>query len=130
VHAKVVFMTGDPANKYADEVRRLIEQRLKIKGPTLEKALARAGRLLPQWAHREGRYLARASQMMDHPKLRTMVDQSKFERAHKALISHLKTIDPVERRKTRILGVLGVISFNLILVVAALLIFLMWRGYL
>ena len=75
--------------------------------------------------------------MMDHPKLRTMVDQSKFERAHKALISHLKTIDPVlktidpvERRKTRILGVLGVISFNLILVVAALLIFLMWRGYL
>jgi hypothetical protein len=123
-------MTGDHANKYADEVRRLIEQRLKIKGHTLEKALARARRLLPQWAHREGRYLARASQMMDHPKLRTMVDQSKFEKVHKALISYLKTIDPVERRKTRILGVLGVISFNLILVVAALLIFLMWRGYL
>jgi hypothetical protein len=130
VHAKAVFMTGDPANKYADEVRRLIVQRLKIKGPTLEKALARAGRLLPQWAHREGRYLAQASQMMGHPKLRAMVDQSKFEKAHKALISHLKTIDPVERRKTRILGVLGGISFNLILVVAALLIFLVWRGYL
>ena len=68
--------------------------------------------------------------MMDHPKLRTMVDQSKFEKAHKALINYLNTIDPVERRKTRILGVLEVISFNLILVVAALLIFLMWRGYL
>jgi hypothetical protein len=130
VHAKAVFMTGDHANKYADEVRRLIEQRLKIKGPTLEKALARAGRLLPQWAHREGRYLAQASQMMDHPKLRMMVDQTKLEKAHKALISHLKTIDPVERRKTRILGVFGVISFNLILVVAAFLIVLRWRGYL
>jgi len=95
VHAKAVFMTGDHANKYADEVRRLIELRVKIKGPTLERALARTGRLLPQWAQREGRYLAQASQMMDHPELRMMVDQTKLEKAHKALISHLKAIDPV-----------------------------------
>lgn len=122
-------MTGDSVNKYADEVHRLIEERLRIKGRTLEKALARAGRLLPNWAQREGRYLARASDLMDHPKLRLMIDEAKIEKAHMSLVTHLKTIDPSERRKTRILGTLGVISFNMILVTIALISYLIWRGF-
>ena len=67
---------------------------------------------------------------MAHPKLRLMIDESKVAKAHTSLVAHLKTIDPSERRKTRVLGVLGVISFNLILVFAALMAYLMWRGYL
>lgn len=130
LHANARVMSVDHANKYADDVRSLIEQRLQIKGRTLDKTLARAGRLLPKWAHREAHYLAQAAQHMGHPKLRPMIDDVKLKRAHKLLVAHLKAIDPVVRRKTRILGVLGVISFNLILVVAALLIFMMWRGYL
>ena len=122
-------MTGESVNKYADEVHRLIEERLRIKGRTLEKALARAGRLLPNWAQREGRYLAQASDLMDHPKLRLMIDEAKIEKAHMSLVTHLKTIDPSERRKTRILGTLGVISFNMILVTIALISYLIWRGF-
>ena len=122
-------MTGDSVNKYTDEVQSLIEERLRIKGRTLEKALARAGRLLPKWAHREGRYLVQASQLMGHPKLRLMIDESKVEKAHDLLVAHLKTIDPNERRKTRVLGVLGVVSFNLILVFAAFIVYLVWRDY-
>jgi len=123
-------MTGGQVEIYMDEVRTLIEERLRIKAQTLEKALARAGRLLPKWAQREGRYLAHAGQFMGHPKLRLMIDAAKVEIAHKKLVEHLKTIDPSERRTTRVLGVLGVISFNLILVIAALIGYLMWRGYL
>ncbi len=67
---------------------------------------------------------------MAHPKLRLMVDEAKVEKAHKTLVEHLKTIDPVERRKTPVLGTLGVVSFNLIVVVVALVSFLIWRGYL
>ncbi|AKS46845.1 hypothetical protein SAMN05444287_1969 [Octadecabacter temperatus] len=123
-------MTGDSVNKYADEVQSLIEERLRIKGRTLEKALARAGRLLPKWAHREGRYLAQASQLMAHPKLRLMIDEAKAVKARDLLVAHLKSIDPKERRKTRVLGILGVISFNLIIVFAALMAYLLWRGFL
>lgn len=113
-----------------DEVRSLIEQRLRIKGATLEKALSRSGRLLPKWAQREGRYLSQAGHLMGHPKLRLMVDEAKVHKAHASLVEHLKTIDPAERRKTRILGTLGVVSFNVIVVAVALVSFLMWRGYL
>lgn len=123
-------MTGGQVDIYMDEVRSLIEERLRIKARTLDKALSRAGRLLPKWAQREGRYLANAGQFMGHPKLRLMIDVAKVEKAHKDLVDHLKSIDPSERRTTRVLGVLGVISFNLILVVVALISFLIWRGYL
>ena len=128
--AKPEGMSGESVNTYADEVQSLIEERLRIKGRTLEKALAWAGRLLPKWAHREGRYLVQASQLMGHPKLRLMIDEGKVVKARDMLVTHLKTIDPNERRKTRVLGVLGVISFNLILVLAALIGYLIWRGYL
>lgn len=114
---------------YVDEVRSLIEQRLRVKARTLEKALSRAGRLLPKWAHREGRYLTQAAQFMGHPKLRLMIDEAKVEKAHTLLVTHLKTIDPAERRKTRVLSMLGAISFNLIVVTVALIGFLVWRGY-
>lgn len=123
-------MTGDQVLNYSDEVRVLIEKRLRIKGATLEKALSKSGRLLPKWAHREGRYLAQACQFMGHPKLRLMIDESKVSKAHRTLVAHLKTIDPAERRKTQVLGLLGVISFNLIIVSIALISFLNWRGYL
>ncbi len=129
VRVKPLTMTGDYVNEYADEVRNLIEERLRIKGRTLEKALTRAGRLLPNWAQREGRYLARATQFMDHPKLRLMIDEAKLKKAHGSLVAYLKSIDPVERRKTRILGTLGVISFNLILVATAFVSYLIWRDF-
>ncbi len=122
-------MTGGHVDKYADEVRNLIDARLRVRGKTLEQALSRAGRLLPKWAQREGRYLAQAAQFMGHPKLRLMIDEAKVEKAHTALVAYLESIDPDERRKTRVLGVLGVVSFNLILVAGALIGYLVWGGY-
>lgn len=122
-------MTGGQVNKYVDEVRALIETRLRVRGRSLDQQLKRAGRLLPQAMQREGRYLVQAAQFMDHPKLRLMIDEAKVDAAHRRLVAHLTAIDPSERRKTRLLGIAGVASFNLILVAGALVGWLVWRGY-
>lgn len=122
-------MSGGGVEHYADEVKTLIEERLRIKARTLEKALARAGRLLPKWAQRDGSYIVHAQQFMGHPKLRLMIDEAKVVKAHAALVAHLRMIDPKEQRTTRVLGTLGVISFNLIVVAALLIMFLVWQGY-
>lgn len=122
-------MTAMPIQKQTDEVRSLIEERLKIKGRTLEHALAKAGRLLPKWARRDGAFLVLAEHHLGHPKLRLTVDVAKVDKAHQGLVAHLKTIDPSERLKSSILSMLGVISFNLILVIGALIMFLWWRGF-
>lgn len=122
-------MSAGQVNKYVEEVRTLIEARLRIRGRTLEQQLKRAGRLLPSAMQREGRYLAQAATFMDHPKLRLMIDEAMVDTAHRRLVEHLKSIDPAERRKTRLLGIAGVISFNLIVVSGALIGWLVWRGY-
>jgi hypothetical protein len=122
-------MSAGPVNKYVQEVRALIDARLRVRGRTLEQQLKRAGRLLPAAMQREGRYLVQAETFMDHPKLGRMIDAAKVETAHRRLVAHLKSIDPAERRKTRLLGIAGVISFNLIVVSGALIGWLVWRGY-
>lgn len=123
------LMTGGQVNEYVDEVRRLIEERLRLRGRSLEHQLRRAGRLLPNSLQREGRYLSQAAALMGHPKLRLMIDEAKVETAHRRLVEHLQGVDPAEQRKTRLLGIAGVISFNLIVVVGALIGWLVWRGY-
>lgn len=122
-------MADNTIEHYAEVVRSLIETRLRVKARTLEKALSKSGRLLPKWAQRDGTYLVHAQQYLGHPKLRLMIDEAKVEKAYQGLKAHLKTIDPTERRKTRVLGLLGVVSFNLIIVAGAFIGFLVWRGY-
>jgi len=123
-------MKPDNVQRYADEVKSLIEMRLGVKARTLETALAKAGRLLPKRAQRDGAYLVDAQRYIGHPKLQARVDFDKVSKAHAALVAHLKTIDPNARRITGLLGLLGVISFNLILVGVLLVMVLIWRGYL
>jgi len=113
----------------AENLRALIEDRLRIKGRTLSHAIRKAGRLLPKWARTEARYVVQAAEMMRHPKLRLTVDEARVAKAHDDLVAHLNSIDPVERRKTQTLRILGTISFNLILIATAFIIYLVWRGY-
>lgn len=122
-------MSGGDVDRYAEEVRLLIEERLRIKGKTLDRAIARAGRMLPKWAQREGRYLAQATTLIGHPKLRLMIDEAKVHRAHQTLVDHLRAVDPDEMRKDRILSILGSLSFGLIILAAAVLTVLVWRGF-
>lgn len=123
-------MPGAQADKLAEDVRALIEERLRIRARSLDRAIAKAGRLLPKWAQHDGRYLAQAAQFTDHPKLRMMIDEAKVAQAHRALTEHLKSVNPAERRVNGLLSVLGSISFGLLVLIAAVIAVLMWRGYL
>lgn len=113
----------------AENIRALIEERLRLKARTLSHGVRKAGRLLPTWARREARYIVQAAEMARHPKMHARIDDARVAKAHDDLTEYLKTIDPTEQRKTRVLKTLGAISFNLILVVAAFITYLVWRGF-
>ena len=123
-------MALETLQKQVDEVRGLIAARLRIRGRDLDQQIRRAGRLLPAWARRDGRTMAQANLLAQNPKMLRMVDAAKFDKAYRALKTHLETIDPKEARKDRILGLLGVIYVNLFIALALLLGVLAWRGYL
>jgi hypothetical protein len=51
------------------------------------------------------------------------------ETAFDIVITHLHSIDEVENRKDRVLGVAGSVAFYLLFVGGAFVVFLWWRGY-
>lgn len=109
-------MSGDMITNAAEDLRRLFEQRLRIKGRTLEQQVRKAGRLLPKRVRADARYIAQAQTLRQNPKLARMIDENQIARARRNVVEHLEKIDPKDRLKGRVLHWLGAISaFGIIL---------------
>ena len=108
----------------------LLRTKLGVRGTSAERALSRSKRLLPSWAQGALAELARAEQVLDHPRLSLTLDRAALSRSARELRAHLKTIDVADRRKGWWLGMLGGLSFNLIAFTALLIGVLVWRGFL
>lgn len=117
------------ASDQAEDIRRLIEERLGFKGKTLSHALQKAGRTLPRWARRAAQELSNAALREDHPKLSRQTDPAALARLHADLVTYLERIDPKERRMTALVRQLSVIAINLLIFLGLLLAFLAWRGF-
>ncbi len=108
----------------------LLREKLGARGGSLEKALGKARNRLPRRIYKQGLLLAKAQGTAHHPKLRLTLDHASIDKAAREVQAHLSAIDLADRRKGWVLGMLGGLSFNLILAVALLIAFLMWRGFL
>lgn len=111
-----------------EEIRSLLSEREQASGE-LAKALTKARRRLPRRVFRQGMLLAKARPLLDHPKLALTVDDKRLHRAAQEVLGHLRSVDLVERRKDRWLGLLGSMAFSLLAVVALLVLVLRWRGF-
>ncbi len=112
----------------AQRLDALMQEKLGGKGRTLEKKFARAGRALPRRIQRAGRVITDAQQVAGHPKLARLSDPRALEQAFTEVTAYLRTIDPADRRKGAALGMLGGLVFNLLLLVAGVILVLHWRG--
>lgn len=92
----------------------------------LVKSLRRAPRAVKKAA--DG--FTQARLQAGHPKLMHMIDADKLQVQFATLAEHLNAIDVADRRKGLILSTLGSISFSLLVVFVALMVWLVWRGYL
>ncbi|MEP5152808.1 hypothetical protein [Planktotalea sp.] len=107
-----------------------LRAKLGIRARSLPKAMKRAGRRLPKDAHRAGDQMIAALAQTTHPKLSRMVDMGAVARASTILHMHLDKIDPKERRKDWWLSLAGSLAFNLLGVIALVIVLLAWRGLL
>lgn len=121
-------MSTDTLQSQVDEVRNLMETRLRVRGKTLDQQVRKAGRLLPKAERREAMYLAQAATVMQHPKLSRMVDASKANKAHARLIQFLNAVDPKDRAKGKLLGWLGSLAFGLVVIFVLVVVVLVKRG--
>ncbi len=123
-------MSGITVEERADRIARLIEERLRVRGRGLETKLRRAGRLMPKWIRQEAQTLVQAQQFSASPKLMKLIDPGQIDQAYERCETWLKSVDPGERRKDRILGFLALNVFNLSVVAAGLLVTLRLTGHL
>lgn len=114
----------------ADRVANLLEDRLRLRGKTLQDKLRRGGRLLPRKVRREAEYLAEVAVLAQHPKVQTMLDDARIAEAYDVCVKHLRAIGAAQRLQAMVLGVVGSLAFALLVLGAALIAVLVWRGYL
>ncbi|MDE4134498.1 hypothetical protein PXK00_15370 [Phaeobacter sp. QD34_3] len=111
-----------------EEIRALLVEKEQASGD-LFTALRKARRRLPRRIFAQGQKLATALPLLQHPKLRLTLDEEALKGAAREVSAHLKTIDLAERRKDRLLGLLGSMAFSLLVVVALFILVLRWRGF-
>ena len=100
----------------------------KVKGKDLATALGRARRLLPRPVRKAGAVLVDGQRMLGHPGLERMVDFAALRRASDQVADHLEGVDVADLRKGRLLALAGMVAFNVILVAAGVVVWMVWSG--
>ncbi len=110
------------------ELCALLDEKLSLGRGPLQTRLNRAGRRLPARIRDQAQVVAEAETLAAHPKLARRIDHARVARAHAEARAHLRSIDPADRRRGAVLGILGGLAFNLLLLAGLTLAFLHWRG--
>ena len=97
------------------------------RGPLLKRLRRAAGGVSKPLAQ-DVALIDEAVEFEAHPKLRKRVDAAAVKAAHDRIARHLDAIDPKERRKDFWLGLMGSLAFNLLAIVALVILVLKWRG--
>ena len=122
------MINDDQFRRRAAHLEEMLQTKLGVKGKTLERRLQRACRLLPRRARAAGRVLTETERKLVHPTLMKQIDPRHVALAFNELEEHLKSIDPAERRKSRMLYWAGGTVVNLMIVVALVAAFIHWKG--
>jgi hypothetical protein len=123
------MMDAKDIARKVEAVQELLTLKFGIKRAPLEKMLARAGRRIPKRMQAKIKVLIEAQRLAGHPKLARQMDGEVVVRAYDDVTAHLKSIDVADRRKGRILGLAGIVVFNLLFVIVAFVVWMWWRGY-
>ena len=112
----------------AARLSALMEERLGLRGPDLERQLRKAGRRLPRHIRRDGETVVMAERLAAHPKLARQIDRAALARADDRMTRHLEAIDPKEARRTRLINMAALIAAQILVIAVALVAVLAWRG--
>lgn len=115
-------------NAKVERLEQRLQTKLGLRGATLSARLRRAGRTLPRYLQKEGAVLLGYQKKIGHPKLAMQSDTTRVIKAFDAFESYLKGIDPKDRRKGKVLGWLGGLVFNLLVLAAVVAALFYWQG--
>ncbi|MBU2981764.1 hypothetical protein KO498_08040 [Lentibacter algarum] len=107
----------------------LMNERLGLSQPSLEKAVRRAGRRLPSSQKKRAQVIIEALAKADHPALFAQLSETNLYRADVRLTEYLETIDRKKLRVDSALRLVASLSFNVLLLAAIVITVLHLRGF-
>lgn len=122
-------MSALTIQQMADRVAQLLKERLGVGGKGLAAKMKRAGRLLPRKVRDAGKQLAVSAQKAQNPKLLGQIDMGEVTEAYDVCLKHLIAIDPVDRKRGYLAGMIGSVAFGVLVLMIAIALLLAWRGY-
>ncbi len=123
-------MSAVAIQQMADRVAQLLEERLSLNGRDLATKLRQGGRLLPKRVREGAELLAVSAERAKSPKQLGLIDMGAVSDAYDACVRHLTTVDPAKRRNNVLADMIGSVGFGVLVMALAIIVFLVWRGYL
>ncbi len=123
-------MSSVAIQQMADRVAQLMDERLGIGGRDLSASLRKGGRMLPRRVRESAELLATSAEKAKNPKLLGQIDMGAVSDAYDACLKHLTAIDPNERRRSTLSGMVGFVGGGIFLLAVGIVALLAWRGFL
>jgi hypothetical protein len=120
-------MTRDALDAMKDELREMIAERLNVRARSFERAVRRAGRLLPAQARSAAAEIAAFEARLAHPKLAARTDPAMVTRAAATIREALSRHRPGARAARDRSFLMAEIGFKLAALIGLGLVFLHWQ---
>ena len=117
----------DKFRNQVDALEEGLRKKLGVRGKSLDRRLKRAGRLLPKRVRAAGQILTETQRKLVHPTLLKQVNPGQVTSAFATFNDHLKTIDPADRRKGKVLNWCGGMVLNFLAVGVLVAVVLRWQ---
>jgi hypothetical protein len=99
-----------------EELAKLMETKLSMRGRGLLGKLNKAPRAMPRWVYRDAMRIAEAEQMKGHPKLAMRLQAGGLDRAYQRCEGWLQDVDPTQRRRRFWQGRIAANALSILLV--------------
>ncbi len=108
---------------------QLLGEKLGARGADLETRVGRAGRKLPRRVRAAAQALVTADKLSRDPRLSLQLDPNHTSEAYAQCVNYLDRINPAANRSKLGYGLAATVAGQLLIVTAAAVMLLRWRGY-
>lgn len=120
--------TEDSIAARARHVQSALDGAFSVRAKTLSRALAKTGRRLPKRLRKDADVIVAAQALGGNPKLLRQADTAVLDAAQDRVVNWLDTVDRADARRGYWIGVGAMIGFNVLGLIAAIVVWMWWTG--
>ena len=120
--------TEDSIDQRSQRIKSALDGAFGVRAKTLARALRKTGRRLPRRLHKDAQKIVAAQDLGGHPRLLRQVDSAELKAAEERVVLWLDQVDRADARRGYWLGIGATIGFNVLAIIALVVVWMWWTG--